>query len=247
MKGLTRRNFILGSGITAAGIASASMLSACSPNSTNSENEKVEKNVLKNASQTREVDVVIAGLGAAGLLAAYGAAKAGCSVIAIDATASMAGTTNTRTSAAFAVGSSLQDPSPEPLTIEEFMSYVNTGTNYQSNNKALRAIIEASGRAVDVFVSAGMPFNVDFTNSTSADPMMVRGGCVYGVAGEERAEYFSKIADDAGVECLFNTVAENLIIEDGNVRGLQCTSGKDILDIRSKAVILATGGIPWKC
>ena len=79
---------------------------------------------------------------------------------------SMAGTTNTRTSAAFAVGSTLQKPcAPEPLTIEEFMDYVNTGTNYQSNNKALRNVIEASGRAVDVFVQAGMPFNVDFSNS----------------------------------------------------------------------------------
>lgn len=197
MKELSRRNFLLGSGVAAAGIMGAGMLAACSPAAESPAETTTEETPLKEATQTREADVVVAGLGAAGLLAAYGAAHEGCSVIAVDAAASMDGTTNTRTSAAFAVGSSLQDPSPEPLTIEEFMAYVNTGTNYQSNNKALRAIIEASGRAVDVFVDAGMPFNVDFTNSTSADAMMVRGGCVYGVAGEERAEYFTKIADDA--------------------------------------------------
>lgn len=242
MKELTRRNFLLGSSVAAAGVLGAGMLSACSPSAESPAEATAEEPSLKEATQTKEADVVVAGLGAAGLLAAYGAATGGCSVIAIDAAASMDGTTNTRTSAAFAVGSSLQDPSPEPLTIEEFMDYVNTGTNYQSNNKALRAIIEASGKAVDVFVDAGMPFNVDFTNSTKADAMMVRGGCVYGVAGEERAEYFTKIVDEAGVECLFNTTAESLIIENGKVAGVQCVSGKDVIDIKAKAVILATGG-----
>ncbi len=245
MKELTRRNFLLGSGVAAAGIMGAGMLAACSPSNEGSSEEASKEGdapAAKQATQTKEVDVVVAGLGAAGLLAAYGAASKGCSVIAIDAAASMDGTTNTRTSAAFAVGSKLQEPSPEPLTIEEFMDYVNTGTNYQSNNKALRAIIEASGKAVDVFADAGMPFNVDFTNSTKADPMMIRGGCVYGAPGEERAKYFTKIADDAGVECLFNTTAESLIMEDGAVAGLQCVSGKDVIDIKAKAVILATGG-----
>ncbi|WP_139651623.1 FAD-dependent oxidoreductase [Raoultibacter phocaeensis] len=243
MKELTRRNFLLGSSVAAAGIMGAGVLAACSPGAEAPTTEaKAEEPALKEATQTKEADVVVAGLGAAGLLAAYGAASNGCTVIAVDAAASMDGTTNTRTSAAFAVGSKLQEPSPEPLTIEEFMAYVNTGTNYQSNNKALRAIIEASGKAVDVFVDAGMPFNVDFTNSTSADPMMVRGGCVYGVAGEERAAYFTKIVDDAGVECLFNTAAESLIVENGTVTGLQCISGKDVIDIKAKAVVLATGG-----
>lgn len=107
------------------------------------------------------------------------------------------------------------------------MDYVNAGTNYQSNNKALRNVIEASGRAVDVFVQAGMPFNVDFSTSKKSDPMMVRGGCVYGVAGEERAAYFTKIVDDAGIECLFDTAVETLLYDEaGVVSGIQCVSGK---------------------
>lgn len=246
MSKLSRRSFLIGSGVAAAGIVGS--LSACSPSESKEAaaedsakaNESAEP---KTASETQECDVVVVGLGAAGLLAAQGAAKKGASVIAVDAASSMVGTTNTRTSAAFAVGSSLQEPSPDPLTIKEFMDYINVGTNYQSNNKVLRPLIEASGRAVDVFVEAGMPFNVDFASATKDSPMMVRGGCVYGVNGEERAEYFTKIADDAGVTCLFSTVAESILLEGGVVSGIQCVGENDaVIDIKAKAVVLASGG-----
>ena len=92
-------------------------------------------------------------------------------------------------------------------------------------------------------MQAGMPFNVDFSTSKKSDPMMVRGGCVYGVAGEERAAYFTKIVDDAGIECLFDTAVETLIYDEaGVVSGIQCVSGKEVIDVKAKAVVLATGG-----
>lgn len=243
--GVSRRNFLMGAGIAAAGIVGATGLAGCGPQTTSdgTEEDAPASTELKTATQTLEADVVVAGLGAAGLFAAYGAASKGAKVIAVDASSSMAGTTNTRTSAACAVGSSLQEASPEPLTAQEFIDYLNTGTNYQSNQLALRNVVEATGRAVDVLVDAGMPFNVDFANTTKADTMMVRGGCVYGVTGDERAEYFTKVADSAGVECHFDTTAENLIVaEDGTITGIQCISGQDVIDINAKAVILATGG-----
>ena len=247
MSGISRRSFLTGTGLAAMGLAGAAALAGCAPEAPGKDKGVAAEEQVpaqkKEPTQTKEADVVVAGLGAAGRLAAYGAASKGAKVVAVDAASSMAGTTNTRTSAAFAVGSSLQEPAPEPLTIEEFMEYVNAGTNYQSNNKALRNVIEASGRAVDVFVQAGMPFNVDFSTSKKSDPMMVRGGCVYGVAGEERAAYFTKIVDDAGIECLFDTAVETLLYDEaGVVSGIQCVSGKEVIDVKAKAVVLATGG-----
>ena len=253
---ISRRSFLTGAGAAALTLASAGALAACSPGAGAGSGSaaKTEANAagaaagqegatLKEPTQTMDCDVVVAGLGASGLFAAYGAASKGAKVIAVDSAPSMAGTTNTRTSAAFAVGSKLQAVAPEPLTIEEFMNYVNTGTNYQSNNKVLRNVIEASGRAVDVLVDAGMPFNVDFSNSKRSDPMMGRGGCLYGPVGDERAEYFQKVADDAGVECLYSTDAEALITDgNGAVVGLQCVQGNEVIDINAKAVILCTGG-----
>ena len=148
-----------------------------------------------------------------------------------------------RTSAPFCVGSKLQAASPEPLTIEEFMNHLNSGTNYQSNQRALRNIIEATGRAVDVFIDAGLPFNVDFAATNKETAMMSRGGHLYGVAGDERAEYFTAIANEAGIECLFGTTAEALLFaDDGSVAGIQCVSGSDVIDIKAGAIVLATGG-----
>lgn len=245
---ISRRGFLAGAGaaLTFAGMGA---LAACSPSGGSANGTQADASnqpaapATKEPTQTMDCDVVVAGLGASGLFAAYGAASKGAKVIAVDSAPSMTGTTNTRTSAAFAVGSKLQTVAPEPLTIEEFMNYVNVGTNYQSNNKVLRNVIEASGRAVDVLVDAGMPFNVDFSKSTSADPMMGRGGCLYGPAGEERAEYFQKVADDAGVECLYSTNAETLLTDaDGAVVGLQCVRGNEVVNINAKAVILCTGG-----
>lgn len=195
----------------------------------------------ENATTTISCDVAVAGLGASGLMAAYGAAKAGARVVAIDAAPSMAGTTNMRTSAAFAVGSSLQQSSPEPLGIEEYMAWINKGTNYQSNQKAMRAIIEASGRAIDAFVEAGMPFDVDFERTDSNTPMMVRGGHLYGFNGPERAEAFSRLAESVGVQCIFNTALTGLIYdENGIMAGILCDG--EASRIEAGAVIIATGG-----
>lgn len=201
----------------------------------------------KKADSTMECDVVVVGLGASGLQAAYWAATGGAKVIAIDSADSMLGTTNTRTSAPWCVGSKTQTvgpkASPEPVTIEEAMNYVNLGTNYQANQKAMRAVFEATGKAIDVLTDAGMPIAADFSTTNKTSPMMPRGGHLYGVAGEERAAFFTKVADEAGVECVFSTTAKSLLLESGAVAGVQCESGDGkLVDIKAKAVCLCSGG-----
>ncbi len=239
---MDRRGFLIGAAM--AGAAGVGLLAGCSPKTESVSGDSGDSSPkLKEATKTIEADVVVAGLGAAGLLAAWGAAKAGVKVVAVDSASSMTGTTNVRTSAPFCVGSKLQAASPEPLTIEEFMNHLNSGTNYQSNQRALRNIIEATGRAVDVFIDAGLPFNVDFAATNKETAMMSRGGHLYGVAGDERAEYFTAIANEAGIECLFGTTAEALLFaDDGSVAGIQCVSGSDVIDIKAGAIVLATGG-----
>ncbi len=118
MSGISRRSFLTGTGLAAMGLAGAAALAGCAPEAPGKDKgdgaEEQAPAQKKEPTQTKEADVVVAGLGAAGLLAAYGAASKGAKVVAVDAASSMAGTTNTRTSAAFAVGSSLQKPAPEP-------------------------------------------------------------------------------------------------------------------------------------
>lgn len=61
-------------------------------------------------------------------------------------------------------------------------------------------------------------------------------------AGKDYIDAGEKTARDLGVEILLNSPAEELIVEDNVVVGIKGTSEKAPMEIRAKAVILATGG-----
>ncbi|EQI11789.1 UNVERIFIED_ORG: FAD binding domain protein [Clostridioides difficile F501] len=242
-EGVTRRSFIAGAGTLAA--LAAAGLAGCSPSAQSNAGTQEEQGSieLKQADSTRECDVVVVGLGASGLMAAYGAASKGASVIAIDTGTNMAATTNVRTSGAWCVGSKLQkEAGGDPLTIQEAMDHINNGTNYQSNQKTLRAILGASGRAIDILVENGMEFRTDFDKTGSEATINTRGVHWYNLTGDDRAAVFQAVADNAGVECLFGTIAENIIMENGSATGVQCSSGSNVVDIKAKAIIMCSGG-----
>ncbi len=243
IKGVSRRSFLAGTGAMAA--LAAAGIAGCSPkgNSQDNENGTASATQLKTADEVKECDVLVVGLGASGLMAAYGAASNGANVIAIDTGSDMSATTNVRTSGAWCVGSSLQKAAAgEQLTIKEAMDHINNGTNYQTNQKVLRSILGASGRAIDILVENGMQFRNDFDLTGEQANINTRGVHWYIQTGADRADVFQKVADSAGVECLFSTTAENAIIEDGNITGVQCDSSGKVLDIKAKAIIMCSGG-----
>lgn len=240
---VSRRNFIAGAGALAA--LTAAGLAGCTPSASGTSNDEggSAAPALKEASSTRECDVVVVGLGASGLMAAYGAASNGASTIAIDTSATMAGTTNVRTSGAWCVGSQLQQRAGgDPLSAQEAMDHINNGTNYQSNQKTLRAIMGASGRAIDILVENGMEFRTDFDKTGDEANISTRGVHWYNLTGDDRAAVFQAVADNAGVECLFSTTGERIIMENGAVAGVQCTSNGEVIDIKAKSVIMCSGG-----
>ncbi len=243
---VSRRGFLAGAGALAA-VAAAGLVGCSNPQKTPAPSDDATmasaKPALKDASSTRECDVLVVGLGASGLMAAHGAASKGASVIAIDTAPSMSGTTNVRTSGAWCTGSKLQQQATgEVLTIQEAMDHINNGTNYQSNQKALRALLGASGRAIDAMVESGMEFRTDFDKTGAQANINTKGVHWYNLTGDDRAAVFQAVADNAGVECLFGTTAENVILEDGAVAGVQCVSGSEVVDIRAKAVVMCSGG-----
>lgn len=244
---MTRRNFIVTAGIAGAALAS---LTACgASNASAPETEAVVEGTVEKpglarsaGSRTVEADVCVVGLGAAGLLAAYGAAQQGVKVVALDLAESMMGVTNVLTSAPFAVGSRLQEDSSDPLTIKEAMDFFNNGLNHQLNQKALRNILEASGRAVNAFIDHGMQFKVDFANTDSTTPIPTRADCWYGLKGEDRAAVFTDMMESSGVDCYFGTTATGIILESGKVTGVQAESKDAIVDFKAKEIVVATGG-----
>ena len=241
---LSRRGFMVASGTAAAaGLMAKAGLGA----GTARADEAATADIVVPAGEagaSHEADVVVVGLGASGLLAAHGAAVAGAKVVALDAAESMVGVTNVRTSGAWGVGSSLQRQFAEQLTLQQAMDHINDGTNYQSNQKALRAALGSTGRAVDALSAAGMEWTHAFDSTGDAATINNLGVHWYGLKGEDRAAVFSNMMEQDGVECFFGCTAQSALFDgDGNICGVQAIGPDgELVDFRGKAVVMCSGG-----
>lgn len=243
---LTRRTFVYRTAVSGCATAAAAMSRGALAHADEADEtvEGGETAETPATGESLECDVVVVGLGASGLMASVGAAKQGASVIAVDRAASLAGTTNCYTHGPFIVGSKLQLQYDNPLTVQEAMTYLQERSNYGYNAQALRAILEATGRCADILIDeAGFTFdNSPFPESTPESEMINRAAHTYGAQGEERAAMFQAMLDANGVQCLLETQATELVLEDGVVAGVRCSTADGTLDIRAKAVVLCTGG-----
>lgn len=242
---MSRRSFITGAASLAA--VGAVGLAGCSTGADSSESTDTKTTApkQKTASETIETEVLVVGLGASGQMAATAAAKAGAKVLAIDTVASMAGTGNCNTTAPAAFGSKAQaEANPKAVvSVQEAYQEIIASTYYQENSKLLRAFLAYSGDCIDAAVAAGMPFLFVNTMAEEGAPIEATTGCLYLVAGEERAAIWDKMLTDAGAETKFGLTAETLLLNDqGEVAGVQCVSGNNVVDIKADAVILCTGG-----
>lgn len=245
MSKLSRREFLKGTA-TAAGLAAVGVFSrptwASAADEEMMEGEVYAFDHSENVDETLTCDVVVAGLGASGIMAALGAAGKGANVIAVDVAASIDGTTNVLTSGAWAVESDLEKEYDNYVPLKEAFQYMWKGTHYQSNAKVLRNMLGISGRAINILSEGGMPFNTSFATATEESSYMDKCGHFYGVRGPERGEIFQAMLDKAGVNCIYETQAVALLVEDGMVSGLFCVQEEKKVLIEAKAVILCTGG-----
>lgn len=238
MEGFTRRTFLIGSALFGVGVAGAGM-TACSPQKVS----EGDSSPTAKADSEMSTDVLVVGLGTAGMMAAIGAARKGAKVIGAEKVSNMAGTTNASTHGAWAVGSCLEQQCPDPITVEEAVDYFQEGTNYQFNSQALRSILEASGKAIDILVEGGFTFETSpFFKATKESSMINRGAHDYILSTEERGEAFQQLLDESGVQSEFDMIANSIITENGAVTGVRFSRKGAIVDVRAKAVIISTGG-----
>ncbi|WP_289184296.1 FAD-dependent oxidoreductase [uncultured Parasutterella sp.] len=191
------------------------------------------------ADKVLNADIVVVGQGAAGTAAAFAAAEKGAKVIGLEKKA-IAGGTGNFSEGIFAVGSKMQRDYYIPLTKDEAFKKIMAYGHWRSNARLVRAFVDKSADTVDWMQKHGVKFEKLTTNY----PGGLYTWHIYEGRGAGWIKLFQeKGQKEYGMEVLFNTPAEKLLMKDGKVAGV-IAKDKDgnTVTVNAKAVIIATGG-----
>ncbi len=203
-------------------------------------NEDV-KDVKEVVSLDKEADYLVVGGGAAGLMTALELSTKG-KVILLEKMPALGGTTIRSKGYLWSVDSSINKSTGKGLTGEELLNYYKEKAGATNFNEPLfQKMIDVSGEAVDSLIDKGMPFNKEkLVPGTPNYPELL---CLT-VDGEGPAlvAKFKELLEENNVEILMNTAAMDLIIKDGEVKGVVAEKDGKTFNILSQRTILATGG-----
>lgn len=190
------------------------------------------------ADKVLDADIVIVGQGAAGTAAALAAAEGGAKVVALEKKGLPGGTGNF-SEGIFAVGTKMQRDHYIDLTKDQTFKKIMAYGHWRSNARLVRAIVDKSADTVDWMQKNGVKFEKLTTNY----PGGLYTWHIYEGRGAGWINHFQKKSKEMGVNVLFNTPAEKLLMKDGKVAGV-IAKDKDgnKVTVNAKAVIIATGG-----
>ena len=220
----SRRDFLRGAGVIAAGaaaLAGASTMTGCSSSK-------------KGAFETKHTcDVVIAGAGIGGLAAAVSAAQAGAKVILVEASKKVGGTSR------FAAGAFGPRFGTDWETVRKKapMSDVSLG----------KTVVENWDSYVEWITDLGLTTEPLAPNS----PYVWMGGKRDASQGsksytDEYLQQFGEVFTNLGGVTLTETRAIKVLTnEKGAATGLRVEDANGVYEIAASSVILATGG--WQC
>lgn len=200
------------------------------------------------AMETLSTDICIVAAGPSGLAAAVTAAENGMTAVVLEKNSMVGGTANMGMGP-FGVESRIQKNSMITLRREDVFHQMMDYTHWRVDPRKLREYIWKSGSTIDWLEDMGVRFSGVAKYFPSAAPtwhvVIPEGG---GKPGPRAASAMNKVlyenALELGARFLLNTPATSLIKKDGRivgVRGRSTETGGEV-EVRSKAVIVATGG-----
>lgn len=244
---ISRRAFVSAASVAALGLGLAGCASSQQQSSieTEASSTDLSETGLLSADETVETEVLVVGLGASGIMAATAAGREGAQVLAIDVASDINGTGNINTTAPSVFGSNAQaEANPDNVTsAQDAYQFLLEQTHYQENSQVLLPMLERSALCADTMVEYGMPFMFTNTLMPAEASINDKTGAIYLVAGEERGAIWEAMLEGSNVETRFGMQGSQLIFdEEGTVRGVQCKSGDQVVDIYAQRVVLCTGG-----
>lgn len=190
-------------------------------------------------------DVVVIGMGGTGVCAAVSAAENGAKVIVLEKQDIPGGSSNFA-EGLFAVDTVEQRKDFIDLTAEEaFKVSMDFNQAYRVNPALVRAYLKESTKTIKWLKSKGVEFEV--FRMSAHEPKVWHLVQDYGNAhhGAALITRMTEKATTLGVKIMYSTPGKKLIIENGEIKGVEAedSRGNKVI-IKAKAVILATGGFP---
>ena len=197
------------------------------------------------ADEVYDADIVVVGCGGSGFMASITAADNGLKVVTLEKAGSVAGVNGIKVSGPFAVDTSVlhEREGGTTLTVEDAFNHVMNYTHWTPNPALMRRCLENSKNAVEKLRDIG--YVMQEANFRFETPFFGEKGGFHLITNalDERVDLWQKALDDRGVTVLFNTTAQNLIMNDGKPAGVvaQKEDGTSIT-VNAKAVIITAGG-----
>ncbi len=206
---------------------------------------KQEETEIPQEAEKMEADVVVVGAGGAGTAAAVAAAEAGAKVIVLEKTSTPGGATSLGEGFFASDSNSAREMEHPPVNVEEIFELWMKEMQWRVDGALVRRYLEGSGVTADWLEAHGLKFH-------KADPPTLRSGIPeadgyhkyddFTATRSQLAAMLKGIEERNAAQILTETAATELISQGGAVIGVRGVRGETPIEIRAKAVVLATGG-----
>ena len=186
-------------------------------------------------------DIVVVGAGGAGLSAAVQAASMGANVIVLEKQGIIGGNTNYATGGLNAAETSVQQKLGIIDSKKSHFDDTMSGGHFLNDSSLVATLVNKAAEAVDWLISLGADMsNVgQMAGSSQKRTHRPNGGAA---VGPHLVSVLNKAVKAENISIRTRNTVTALTEQNGKVTGVKVSTPKGVYSIRSKAVILATGG-----
>lgn len=187
-----------------------------------------------------DYQVAVIGTGVAGLAAALTASDAGASVLLVEGSDTVGGSSRLSSGVIMGANTRYQAAAGISDTAEDLAAFYLSTNHWMVEPSVVRALAAESGPAIDWLGDLGAKFwdQIYF----SGDEPRARGHVVIGEGQAIVDTLYAEVRRRENIEIALGRRVDRLIVESDRVVGVAVGSGAEADELRAGAVVLATGG-----